>query len=372
MPYFFQTLFGKSRDSVANDLINQANPGTSQPSYGVFDSFIGKTKINQIRGINQNNATGSGIPKQVTNVNVSVNNGQKGASCAVTVMFRRDPADSSFSGVTVYVKGYKGNSNPTQVASGPTSPITFTLDNTGENVSFLVQSFGNGGNAPISSAPSCGTTLPKSTTGGYGVNTTVSYNASNPPPSSTPIGYGYFLGCKDVAPPPSATGWIGFAYTANMIYGCELHLDVQYTITKAAALCVSGTGVAGDAFTTAIYNSTGTTKLLDAGTNAFSLKDSQKYTEATLGSPVTLSPGVYLFAFAANTASVGSVLIHQPYVWFEEMLNGITLGTPTRTRFFSAANALSSGNMPSSLGALTAYVSTTTPITPPAVIFETT
>jgi hypothetical protein len=199
MPDFSQTLFGKSRDSVANDLINQANPGTSQPSYGVFDSFIGKTKINQIRGINQNNATGSGIPKQVTNVNVSVNNAQKGATCAVTVMFQRDPSDSSFSGVTVYVSGYQGNANPTQVAAGSTSPITFTLNNTGENVSFLVQAFGNSGSAPLSGSPSRGTTLPKSTTGGYGTNTQVSYNSSNLPAVSDGLTHGDSVWVHDPA-----------------------------------------------------------------------------------------------------------------------------------------------------------------------------
>ena len=55
-----------------------------------------------------------------------------------------------------------------QVSSGVGSPTKFVLNNTGENVSFTVQAYGNGGSAPLTSAPTCGATLPQSTGGGFG------------------------------------------------------------------------------------------------------------------------------------------------------------------------------------------------------------
>lgn len=166
----------------------EANPGTSQQVHvgPVLQAIKSLSGINQLRGNAQNATTGQGIPKQVTSVGISVSNAAKGSTCAVSVTFQRDPSDSNYSGVTVFVKGYQGNNNPVQVGAGSTSPITFTLNNTGERVSFLVQSYGNSGNAPLSSAPTGGTTLPKSAISGFGSTTVTAYTPSSPPPSSTP------------------------------------------------------------------------------------------------------------------------------------------------------------------------------------------
>jgi hypothetical protein len=59
------------------------------------------------------------------------------------------------------------------LSSGADSPITFVINNTGENVSIAVQAVGNSGCAPIDTAPTTGIKLPKSTAGGYGTGTTV-------------------------------------------------------------------------------------------------------------------------------------------------------------------------------------------------------
>lgn len=134
--------------------------------------------INQIRGVNRAGATGAGIPQHVTNLSASVANASVGLTSAVALTFRRDPSDPNFGGVTVWAKGYQGNQSPTQVANGQDSPITFILNNTGEALSLIVQANGNGGSAPIGTAPTTGLTLPKSTGGGVGT-TTVTSASSN-------------------------------------------------------------------------------------------------------------------------------------------------------------------------------------------------
>src|SRR6478672_3397374 len=144
-----------------------------QPT-SMLDSNQNATLINQLHGINTSNATGAGIPKQVSNVQVSVANAQTGSTCTVTVLFSQDPTDKNFAGVAILVKGYQGNNQLVQVASGVTSPTKFVLNNTGEIVSFTVQAYGNGGAAPLTSAPTCSGTLPQSTSGGFGSSTTTS------------------------------------------------------------------------------------------------------------------------------------------------------------------------------------------------------
>ena len=140
----------------------------AQPASSSLDSNQNATLINQLHGQNTSNATGAGIPKQVSNVRASVANAQTGATCTVTVLFSQDPTDKNFAGVAILVKGYQGNPQLVQVSSGVGSPTKFVLNNTGENVSFTVQAYGNGGSAPLTSAPTCGATLPQSTGGGFG------------------------------------------------------------------------------------------------------------------------------------------------------------------------------------------------------------
>lgn len=152
-----------------------AQPASSGLVIGIDEN---QTKVNQLHGIASNNAQGAGIPKQVTNVQVSIANASTGVTCTVSVLFKADPTDKSFSGVNVWVKGYQGNPNPVQVGSGTSSPTKIVLNNTGEIVSFIVQAFGNGGNAPFTQSPTCSGTLPKSTSGGFGSSAVTSGGSS--------------------------------------------------------------------------------------------------------------------------------------------------------------------------------------------------
>ncbi len=143
-------------------------------SSGMLDSNENATRINQIHGIASNNALGAGIPKQVTDVQVSVANAQQGTTCTVTLLFRIDSTDTNFAGVKIWVSRYQGNNQLVQVASGTSSPSKFVLNNTGERVSFTIQAYGNGGTAPITQSPTASATLPPSTAGGFGSSTSTS------------------------------------------------------------------------------------------------------------------------------------------------------------------------------------------------------
>lgn len=151
-------------------MFNPEDHPTFQPIRRL-DSLVPRAGVNQIRGINQAGATGAGIPKQVTNVFVTVANAQTGSTSAVTVVFHRDPSDKNFAGVYVWVRGYQQNPAPVQIASSADSPVTFVLNNTGEAVSLIVQAYGNGGSASLASAPTSGLSLPKSSGGGVGTST---------------------------------------------------------------------------------------------------------------------------------------------------------------------------------------------------------
>lgn len=175
----------------------------------------GQNNVNQIRGINRQGSTGSGIPKHVTNVSTSIANASTGSTSTITVIFSRDPSDANFSGVTVFVKGYQGNPAPVQIASGTDSPITFIVNNTGEALSLIVQAFGNGGTAPLGTAPTVGISLPKSTGGGTGTTTV----------TQTPIVSG-----------TAAVGQLAKFATTTTLTGANLSQDVTTSGGTAATV----------------------------------------------------------------------------------------------------------------------------------------
>lgn len=140
----------------------------------VFAVDENQTKVNQIHGINPAGSTGAGIPKPVTNVTASIANASVGATSTVSVRFQRNPQDNNFAGVRIYAKGYQGNKTSVQVGGGQDSPCTVILNNTGESVTLVVQSVGNGGVSPLASSPTYGIKLPKSKTGGAGTSTITS------------------------------------------------------------------------------------------------------------------------------------------------------------------------------------------------------
>jgi hypothetical protein len=113
---------------------------------------------------------------QIFGVTASVAPSSTGITSVVTVTFQNDPSDHTFTGVVVFIKGYQGNQSPVQIAHSATSPVQFTVNNTGENLSLSVQAIGNAGRAPIAQVPITSVKLPFSVLGGAGQATQTSAN----------------------------------------------------------------------------------------------------------------------------------------------------------------------------------------------------
>lgn len=86
-------------------------------------------------------STTTAIPKNVYNVSAAQSPiaVQNKTVSDITVTFSRNPSDSAFDHVNIWVKGYHGNTNPVLYASSSDSPANFTLESSGETVTVYVQ-----------------------------------------------------------------------------------------------------------------------------------------------------------------------------------------------------------------------------------------
>jgi hypothetical protein len=375
---------GRARNNNDSHLV----PSGGSP-WGIIRS-VGESRnlINQIRSTAPAGAKGWGIPLHVFNVSVNASPAAKGTTSAVSVNFQRNAADPHFGGVKLFARGYQGNPSLTEIGSGTESPITAVLQNTGEPISIVAQAFGNNGQAPIATAPSTGMKLPQSISGGYGTGTNapgvnkligdVTGNATGTTISTT---LSAIDGTPVVAGSPTAgtylfyngTNWIpynpflaapswhdsgeGGPYAWNPNGGAIgkntgqvffFMFKLAYTFTFKRCSFRAVTGGAGSLSAFGIYSPDGTTKLISW--DAIATTSTTNYS-VTAG-PVTLQPGLYLFAYACsggtqapNTDSGYSTsgTSDTSEAW---NLDG------TYIRSGAGANALSAGAMPSSLGAL--------------------
>lgn len=142
--------------------------------------------------------------------------------------------------------------------------------------------------------------------------------------------------------------WLPASLTANTVLFTTLNLTAAYTIRKVTVQWISNSAGGPHFSCVAIYNATGTTKLLDAGTNAFSDSNITTPQTVTLGTPVTLQPGTYLVAWSATvTAGSGAFAFAFPTAQVPTILNQNVV------RYGTASNVLSGGAMPATLGTLT-------------------
>lgn len=344
------------------------NMGTARPPTTPLTSgVVMPTQVNLLRGNANLNAAGSGIPKHVTNVSAAVSNASTGSTSVVAVMFRRDPSDKFFSGANVFVKGYQGNNNSVQVGAGADSPISITLNNTGENVSFTVQSYGNSGAASLNTAPSSSTTLPKSANGGYGQTTVPGYTVNNPPPaSSASPAYMYGPGNFDfLTPNPSRSVTNDIA---NVVYFQTINSPYNLSFSKLSFTGFSGgTGYVNFA----MYDMSGN---LLISTGPITVPNFIEYNVDIALSPAwNFSPGSYMFAWTISDAGLTGM-----WGW---PLSGSALDAGSSTRnlinrngivnFGFGTNTATSGaaSMPATLGALNA-VTNMTNIQIPAVLLQ--
>ena len=110
-----------------------------------------------------------------------------------------------------------------------------------------------------------------------------------------------------------------------------------------------GTAVAATNFGAAIYSADGTTKYIDSG----NMSRASTGTVSNAITPVTLNPGVYLFAYSADSTSGALAGV----AWPAGVISGLIDGLNANGNFAgTAANAWSnSTGFPSSLGALTNF-----------------
>lgn len=137
--------------------------------------------------------------------------------------------------------------------------------------------------------------------------------------------------------------------TANQVVVYLFELSAGFTISKVSSECTDNVGGAHATF--GIYSQSGN-KLVDGG--AFTTLTSPGVQTNTI-TPVTLAPGVYWFAQAATTGT--AVHFFGVNVSAASNTNGmITALLTNATRVAIAANALSSGILPATLGTLTPFV----------------
>jgi hypothetical protein len=334
------------------------NPGTSRTlvTQTTVNDSSARNAINQLRGTDPKGSLGSAIPKQVTNVGAAISNGQVGTTSTVRVTFHRDPSDKNYSAASIWVKGYQGNSTPVQVAQSYESPATFVLNNTGEPVSILVQSTGNGGQAPLSSAPTTGITLPKSTTGGYSTQTITTYNVSNPPPAPATATADYMLGPGILnlgqAQASASVTLSGISPTLRVVSVCRFFLPAAisgFTKLDGSFSCNLGPG---SHFAVGFYDTSGN-KLWDSGALAVPnvVNTSISFTVPSL----SLAIGTYYYAWTAddngNTATWVDIGL-RTLLFNASTTNGNVVNQGT-VRAGTAANAATAGPaLPSTLGAI--------------------
>jgi hypothetical protein len=304
--------------------------------------------INQIRGISAATSTGAGIPKQVTNLSASMATASKGTTSSITVQFHRDPSDSAFGGVNVYIKGYQGNNQFVQVGGGIDSPVTFVLNNTGEGISIAVQATGNSGSAPLTSSPTTGAKLPKGTNGGFGSTTVVT------PPSggggTTPV-ITEFFGPGVISPGgallgnnPTVAGVIGT--TINQVSVFRFSLPAQITISQITAYVTSAH--AGHFFNVGIYDVNGN-KLVDSG--AMNCGSANTVVSVSI-TPVQIGPGEFYLAQSVDTTTGVDVITFQPSAGFGA--NPEAFYNQRSIKYGQAANSTSAGVLPATLGVVSA------------------
>lgn len=186
----------------------------------------------------------------------------------------------------------------------------------------------------------------------------VSATAASGGTSFGTAGLGWFLGGQSYSAVQGAGGG-GQIHSNNVVGAVMLIVESTWVISRLSAFTVTGNG-SGGYLTAALYSADGNTKLIDAGLNFLDMSTHSQHLGTVVISPsVTVSPGVYWFAWGSYDASNGgSVFIHQDTPGMAGLLNNWSFPWPTTVppvRFGTAANPIVAGIMPNSLGVITPF-----------------
>lgn len=161
-------------------------------------------------------------------------------------------------------------------------------------------------------------------------------NATNNQPSSI----GSFLLVPNNFCSKTASGQQSFVLSDNVVRCFPIFLSTKIVVAKVAFEVV--TLSVGSLAAIGIYSADGNTLLINSG--AVSTTTAGVKT-VTLGSPVTLAPGKYIYAVTANNTTPTSYAALTGS--FNVLLNAFTTTAGT------AANASASGVLPSTTGVIT-------------------
>ena len=250
-----------------------------------------------------------------------------------------DTGNFTFSGVASSVYGIYVEDQST--ATGPSNPNPYSIYVAGgkTHLAAIEDTTNNVGTA--------GQVLTSTVTGIQWANNGTSFVTAN---------QGYFTGAQDFAPVLDDTGHNpDMGLSANAVVTVDLFLESNWTISSAALMCITGSGVGTAAVCTAIYSYDGLTKLWDAGGSPFDVHTASAVYRSVSFSPITLKAGSYKFAVGCTGTNGGSVLCHDSNIWFTDLVNGISGGSQVgpATSLATAANPIVTGAMPSTLGTLT-------------------
>lgn len=177
-------------------------------------------------------------------------------------------------------------------------------------------------------------------------------------------GQGFFIGpglpASNLANSSAAT--LSPSGQTNQVSCVQFVLHEYWTIRHVTYGAIAA-GAAGAKFAIGIFSADGSTKLLEAQFDATIL------TPQSVSVNVTLPPGVYWYAWAANdTTATGNVCpnfgVNTGQVWVQ-YLNKVVV------HFGKSSNVLTAGVLPSTLGTITADGGTTVPEqNVPMAVFE--
>jgi hypothetical protein len=191
-------------------------------------------------------------------------------------------------------------------------------------------------------------------------NVTVTGTCSGCSFGFTTTGLGWFFGGQSWGPIIDGVG--GAPGSTNVVNVVQLELTTSFDVSKISTYVITGGGAGY--MDCALYNSAGTTKLLDCGTNAFNTHSASQSLQSVTATPTTVGPGVYWYAWGSTDGN-GSVILHQPYQYYSVLFNANV------ARAGTAANHISAGAMPATLGTITplTYTGSAQPNIP-AVMFQ--
>jgi hypothetical protein len=194
---------------------------------------------------------------------------------------------------------------------------------------------------------------------------TLNIAATSSGASFSTAGQGFFLGAQSICGDAASIDSSGESInTDDVVYVMQLNLEAAYTVRSAAVYVITSGGSPGT-INVGIYSESGA-KLLDSGALNMATASSQQFVQATLGSPIVIGPGTYWFAFASTPSGSSSSMLSQAIdQFFVQMVNEISFPNSSGavTRFGTAANVLSGGALPATLGTITpaAYNATNIP-----------